>query len=987
MSDLSERIAGLSPEEQALLVKLLNKKTRVTSPERVIPQRDKSRPLPLSFAQQRLLFLAQFEGASEAYHIAGGMRLTGRLDRTALRRALDRIVARHEALRTTFSQIDGCPFQIIGLAEQGFLLQEHDFRQSADPSAELRLLAAREATQPFDLEHGPLIRGRLAQMADDEHALLFTMHHIVSDGWSMGILINELCALYQAYHNGQADPLPALPVQYADYAAWQRRYLSGDVLRRQAEYWKKALSGAPALLELPTDRVRPAEQDYAGDAVEIELDADLTRDLKALSRRHGATLFMTLLASWAALLARLSGQNDVVIGTPVANRMRAEIEPLIGFFVNTLAARIDLWGSPTVGELLARVKARTLEAQEHQDIPFEQVVEITQPLRSLAHAPIFQVVFAWQNTPEGTLDLPGLILTPMAAPHVTAQFDLSLSLQEKDQRIVGDLEYATALFDRATVRRYLGHWRTLLKAMVADETEAVDCLPLLEEAERRQILVEWNATDADYPKDRCVHELFEAQVRKNPEAIAVACGEEIISYRELDERSNRLARYLRRVGVGPEVIVAVCLERAVEMVVGLLGVLKSGGAYLPLDSSHPEDRLAAILADAKPRIVLTKEALLRQFASRAVEVVCLDRDAALVAQESDESPSNLATSGNLAYLIYTSGSTGKPKGAMIEHRSLTNAFFAWNQTYGLDSIKSHLQMANVAFDVFTGDLVRALCSGGKLALCPRDLLLCPRDLYELMRVEAVESAEFVPAVLRHLADYLEETGLRLDFMRLLVCGSDAWTAGEYRRFQSLCGRQTRLINSFGITEATIDSSYYENLDDGLLSYQPVPIGRPFANMRVYIMDERLQPLPAGVSGEIYIGGAGVGRGYSHRAELTAERFAPDPYSAEPGGRLYRTGDVGRWRADGTMEFLGRNDSQVKIRGFRIELGEIEARLTGYSGVREAVALAREGGAGGSDWWLTTPAQRSEPRRCARISHPGCPTTWSPRPMCAWSLYH
>ena len=569
---------------------------------------ERSGRVPLSFAQQRLWFLAQMEGVSEAYHIPVGLRLSGELDGAALRRALDRIVARHEALRTVFVLADGEPVQRIEAAEESrFHLVEHDLRQHSDAPGELERLIAQEAGASFDLERGPLIRGRLIRQAGNEHVLLITMHHIVSDGWSMGVLIRELSTLYGAFVHGEADPLKALSLQYADYAVWQRKWMGGEVLQEQAEYWKAALGGAPELLELPGDHARPAQQNYAGAFAGLVLDEELTTGLKELSKRHGTTLFMTLLAGWAALLGRLSGQQDVVIGTPVANRGRVEIEGLIGFFVNTLALRLDLSGSPAVGELLERVKAQTLTAQEHQDIPFEQVVEIVRPVRSLAHSPVFQVMFAWQNVSEGTLVLPGLEVKPLqSAPHVVAKFDLTLSLQEAGKSIGGGLEYATSLFEPSTVERYLEYFRTLLEGMAADDNRAIDRLPLLTEKERHQVLYGWNATAVEYPSGECIHELFEAQAGRTPEATAVVFEQESLSYAELNGRANRLAHYLRELGVKPDARVAICVERGFEMIVGLLGVLKAGGAYVPLDPGYPEERLRYMLEDSKPVVLLTQ---------------------------------------------------------------------------------------------------------------------------------------------------------------------------------------------------------------------------------------------------------------------------------------------------------------------------------------------------------------------------------------------
>ena len=586
--------------------------------------------LPLSFAQQRLWFLANQMGMSEAYHIFYGWGLKGRLDHEALRRALDRIVARHEGLRTTFISVEGEPAQRIATPEESrFHLTERDLREQINAREELDRLVREEAAAGFDLESGPLVRGRLIRMGEEEHALLITMHHIVSDGWSMGVFISELSALYRAFARGEEDPLPELGVQYADYAVWQRKWMEGEILRKQEEYWERTLAGAPSLLELPTDHPRPAEQDYAGGWIQVALDEKLSRGLKELSKRRGTTLYTTLLAGWGALLAQLSGQEDLVIGTPAANRGRMEIEGLIGFFVNTLALRLDVSGSPSVVELLKRVKGRALEAQQHQDIPFEQVVEIAQPARSLAHTPLFQVMFDWQqNAGRGGLALPGLELGPLgSSTAVVAKFDLTLSLRDVRERIVGGVEYAAALFERGTVERYVGYLRAMLEGMVAEETQAIDRLPLLPEAERRQLLYEWNATEVEYPaagsrREKLVHELFEEQVEKTPETVAVAFEDAILSYGELNERANQLAHYLRESGVGPEERVALCLERGLEMVVAVLGVLKAGGAYVPLDPAYPVERLKYMLEDSAPVALLTQGHLQELFKTTGKRCRC-----------------------------------------------------------------------------------------------------------------------------------------------------------------------------------------------------------------------------------------------------------------------------------------------------------------------------------------------------------------------------
>ena len=852
-----EDLMVIDRERLLALAQLMNSKRKSTLALPITPI-DRDRPLELSFAQQRLWFLAQFGGLSEAYHMVIGFRLIGDLDRAGLRWALDHIIARHQALRTTFSLIDGRPAQIIGPAESGFLLQEHDLRHEADAALELYQMVAREFAQPFDLQRGPLTRGRLVQMAENEHVLLLTIHHIVFDGWSMGILLDELSALYKAHHYGEAESLPELPVQYADYAAWQRQWLTGEILQRQVEYWKGALAGAPEQLTLPTDRVRPAKQDYSADVLEVELDANLARDLKALSRRHGATLYMTLLAGWAALLARHAGQDEVVIGAPVANRMRSEIEPLIGFFVNTLALRIDISGSPTVGELLARVKARTLEAQQYHDIPFEHVVEIVQPPRNLARAPVFQAMFAWQNTPKGALILPGLTITPLATPNITTLYDLSLSLQEAGQRIVGGLIYATALFDRATVCCYLRRWQTLLGAMAVNEMQAVDRLPLLDEAERHQVLVEWNATNSSYPREKRIHDLFEAQVEKSPDAIALTHKEQSLTYSRLNAQANCLAHHLRELGVGPEARVAICLERGVEMVVALLATLKAGGAYVPLDPAYPPERLAYMLEDSAPAVLLThtlaRAALPRR--SPAIPILHLDIDVAQWADQSDSNPGRFDIGPNarhLAYIVYTSGSTGLPKGAMNEHRSVVNRLLWMQQAYRLEAHDAVLQKTPFSFDVSVWEFFWPLLVGGRLVMARPDGHKDPVYLAQLIQQQEITTMHFVPSMLQAFLEY-SETSICRNLVRVICSGESLPTSLARHFYERL--PETELHNLYGPTEAAVDVTAW-NCRHGA-NGASMPIGRPIANTHIYILDPHGQPAPIGVAGELYIGGGRSG---------------------------------------------------------------------------------------------------------------------------------
>jgi amino acid adenylation domain-containing protein len=896
---------------------------------------DRGAPLPLSFAQQRLWFLEQLGGAGGTWHLRKRLRLTGELDRPALRRALDRIVARHEALRTTFPVAGGHAVQRIApVEESAFHLLEHDIAGETDGDAALRRIAAEDAAMPFGLERGPLIRGRLVRTAAGEHVLFLALHHIVTDGWSMGVLVRELGTLYGAFSRGQPDPLAPLPVQYADYAAWQRRWIEGEVLRAQGDYWRRTLSGAPELLELPADRPRPARRDHAGGFVELRLSAELTAGLKALGRRHSTTLFTTLLAGWAAVMGRLSGQRDVVIGTPAANRGRREIEGLIGFFVNTLALRVDLSGAPTVAGLLARVKARAIEAQQHQDIPFEQVVEMVQPARSLAHTPLFQVMFSWQNAPRETLALDGLQLGGAGggAEQAAAKYDLSLALREGGGGIVGGLTYASALFDRGTAQRFLGCFVRLLEEMVAGERQAVDRLELLTEAGRAQVVVEWNATAAPFPGDPCVHELFEARAAQSPDSAALVFGGESLGYGELNRRANRLAHHLGSMGVGPEDRVALCLEPSVEMVVGVLAVLKAGGAYLPLDPASPPERLRWMLRDAAPVAVLARRASAATFAGMDLPVLEMDGDAWAWAAAPDSNPPRAGLSpDHLAYVIYTSGSTGRPKGVMVPHRGVANAVQAYRSAYRIDASARVLLFAPLHFDASVLDLFTALASGAALVVGRREDLVPGDGLIALLRGQRVTHAKFTPSALLALPH------AELPDLRAIISGGEACPAEVVRRWAP--GRCFH--NGYGPTETSVRVTEIETAD----ATRPPPIGRPVANVRLYVLDALLQPVPVGVAGELHVGGVQVARGYLRRAALTAERFVPDPFGGEPGARLYRTGDLCRWLADGTIEFIGRNDAQVKVRGFRVEPGEVEAWLAGHPAVREAAVVAREDRAG------------------------------------------
>jgi amino acid adenylation domain-containing protein len=944
MREMQSQLTVVEKEQLLKLAKAFGFQSKTTSLQPITPA-ERSGSLPLSFAQQRMWFLAQqMQGVSRANHVCLSVRLTGRLDRWALRQALDRIVARHEALRTTFEEINGDPRQwIIPADESRFRLVEEDLCEAMDPQNELDHLVKQEFFTSFDLKNDPLIRGRLIREGEESHVLLITMHHIVSDGLSMGVLIKELSVLYRAYMRGEEDPLPELKIQYGDYAIWQRKWMEGDALREHTKYWEETLAGAPPLLELPTDYARPAVQDYTGGWVGFDLDEKLTRGLRELSKRHGMTLYMTLLAGWGALLARLSGQDDIVIGTPVANRDRVEIEGLIGFFVNTLALRLDISGSPKVDEFLERVKRQSLAAQQHQDMPFEQVVEIARPVRTLAHSPLLQTGFSWQNAAVGEIAFEGLMVSYLhTAIHRVAKLDLTLLLQDAGMRIVGGLEYATALFERLTVERFTEYFRALLEAMVADSTQVVGRLSILTDIERDRILREWNATEIEYSEKRCIHELFEEQVKRTPDAVAVVFEEASLSYGELNRQANRLAHYLRGIGVGPEARVGICAERSLDIVVGLLGVLKAGGAYVPLDPAYPVERLQYMVEDSKPVVVLTQGEHRGAFGALNEEMPVVDLSAGQWQEQPEWNPDRSGVGlspENVAYVIYTSGSTGMAKGVMVEHRHLSNYVAAIGEKLGLKEGWSYGLVSTFAADLGNTALFPSLARGGKLHVIPARETTDSDRFDRYCSEQGIDCLKITPS---HFQALLGEGG-QADRIprRRLVFGGEALSRELVATVRGLRA-ECHIYNHYGPTECTVGALSEEMAQGSALAHKrAMPLGRPLGNIKVYILDEDLNLAPTGAVGEIYIGGAGVARGYDNRAELTAERFVGDPFAGDEGARMYKTGDMGRWLGDGTIEFLGRNDFQVKIRGYRIELGEIEARLREHEAVRDAVVIARE----------------------------------------------
>ncbi|WP_445305063.1 amino acid adenylation domain-containing protein [Microcoleus sp. Pol12B4] len=895
---------------------------------------------PTSFAQQRLWFIDQFEPGNPFYNLPAAVLLEGRLNVGVLELSFKEIVRRHEALRTTFATVDGQPVQVVG-ENFNFGLQVLDLQQLAETEREekVKQLAAEEASKPFDLTKGPLLRASLLQLDAEESVLLLTLHHIIFDGWSIGVFLQELAALYEAFAIGKPSPLPELSIQYADFAIWQREWLAGDRLQTQLNYWKKQLSGAPPLLELPADRPRPPVQTYRGAKESFLIPRTLRSALKKLSRQENATLFMTLLAAFKTLLYRYTGQADIPVGSPIANRNRAEIQGLIGFFVNSLVLRTDLSGTPTFRQLLARIREVSLEAYAHQDLPFEKLVEELQPDRNLSYNPLFQVAFVLQTPPVAAESIAGLNLTLLDVENQTAKVDLTLYLEEKQEEISGQFEYSTDLFDAVTIRRMAGHFLTLLQGIAANPERRIEELPLLGEKERHQLLVEWNDTRADYPSDRCIHKLFEAQVARNPDAIAVVFEDQKLTYGELNKRANQVAHYLQKLGVKPEVLVGICVERSLEMAIGILGILKAGGAYVPLDPGYPPERLVFMLKDAQTPVLLTQKHLVEKLPEVGTSAICLDADWQAIARQKEENITVAVTAENLAYVIYTSGSTGKPKGAANTHKGICNRLLWMQDAYELTASDRVLQKTPFSFDVSVWELFWPLLTGARLIIARPEGHRDGFYLVELIPGQQITTLHFVPSMLQL---FLEEPGL--DFchcLKRVITSGEALSFELQERFFNRLNAE--LHNLYGPTEAAVDVSFWACTRQRYPGI--VPIGRPIANTQLYILDRYLQPLPIGVPGELHIGGAGLARGYLNRPELTAQKFIPNPFSNSPDARLYKTGDRARYLPDGNIEYLGRIDSQVKMRGYRIELGEIEETLRQHCAVRDAAAIARDDGSG------------------------------------------
>jgi amino acid adenylation domain-containing protein/non-ribosomal peptide synthase protein (TIGR01720 family) len=941
-TEIAKRIAELPLEKRTLLFQQLQKQREKAPPPEsaLIPRQSRAAEThPLSFAQKRLWFLNQFEPESPEYNIPQAYRIEGELEPEVMQRALREIVRRHETLRTTFRSVEGEPAQVIAQVvdmEVPYVDARLRVGDPADAWQEALRLAAADAREPFDLTLGPLMRAKLFRTGAREHLLYHNVHHIAYDGWSMGIFARELAAVYDAFAAGLPSPLPELGVQYLDFAVWQRDWLTGEVLARQLAYWRRQLASVPPL-ELPTDRPRPAVRTYNGAALPLGIGDRLSQDLKSFAQREGSTLFIVLMAALKALLHHWSTQEDVAVGTLIANRPRPEIEGLIGFFANSLVLRTDLSGDPAFRELLGREREVSLDAYAHQDLPFEKLVEELNPPRDLARTPLFQVMLILLNAPGEAMDLPGLKLRPMEIDSRTSKMEMTLYLTETSAGVDGFIEYNTDLFDPSTLERLTAHYQRVLETAVARPGMRLSELPLLSADEQRQVLCDWNATAAEVPATT-VHGWIEQRVRQAPGATAVEFEGSLLTYGELDARANRLARHLRRLGVSAETLVGLAMERSLDMLVGVLAVLKAGGAYVPLDPEYPQERLTYMLESSRAPVLLTQERLLARLpasGARAGAIVAIDRDAAIIAAESadpiDGGNGSVAPE-NVAYVIYTSGSTGKPKGVQIPHGAVVNFLSSMSRQPGLTSADTLLAVTTLSFDIAGLELYLPLVVGARLVLASRETAQAGELLAGLMARCGVTAMQATPATWRLLlaAGWAGSRDLKI------LCGGEALPRDLANQLLGACGS---LWNVYGPTEATIWSTL-----DRVVPTGPITIGRPLDNTEIYLLSRRLKPVPVGVPGELLIGGDGLARGYRGRPDLTAERFIPHPFAAlrdEPGARLYRTGDLARHLPDGRIELLGRIDHQVKVRGFRIELGDIEAALGQHPAVAQAVVVARE----------------------------------------------
>ncbi|VAW42567.1 Polyketide synthase modules and related proteins, partial [hydrothermal vent metagenome] len=937
-------ISNLSDTKQALLAQRLQKARAKENKPQAIGQRPEDARTSLSFSQRRLWFLSQWQPDNPAYNIRSVLRLVGHLNVDALHQAFNEIMHRHKVLQMIYKASDasgdGEPIQTIH-PNPSLDLQVTDLSMmpADEREKELRRLATEEIHRPFDIATELPIRISLLQLAAREHVLILTIHHIATDDWSWRILIDELMVYYRGFSEDQPALLPDLPIQYADFAHWQRHWLQENVLDKQLHYWKKQLHNVPTVMDLPTDRPHPPLRTHAGAHHTFYLPHPLSQSVQELSQQVGITPFMLLLTAFQLLLQRYTGQDDIVIGSPIAGRNRSEVEGLIGFFVNTLLFRTNLSGNPRVCDLLHRVRDMTLEAYDHQDLPFEKLVEELQPERSLSHTPLFQVLFNYHNAPRTTLMLPDLRVEGMNIESNTAKFDLSLAVVETDRGIRGTLTYNVDLFNLDTMQRMVGHFTTLLEGMVADPNQHLSDLPLLTPFETEQ-LKEWQGSDVAYPQLACVHEMFEAQVAKTPTNTAVTFEGQSYTYQELNQRANQLAHHLQKLGVKPDMRIGLFVERSLDILVGMLGILKAGGAYVPIDPIYPPDRIRFMLEDVQAQILLTQADLSPNLPDLgSIEIICLDRDWSTIAQNSGENLPIMVDPANLMYLLFTSGSTGQPKGVAVEHRNFLNYIQGLLRRLDVPSGLSYAIVSTFAADLGATNVFGALCSGGQLHIISYERAADPPALADYFRRHPIDVMKLVPSHFEALQAFAGSEPY-IPHERLIFAGEACpWeTIAQVRDARPDCVIQ----NHYGPTETVVSALNFPLPDAPLESHTTtVPLGRPFGNVRAYILDAQMRLLPIGVPGELYLGGPGVSRGYLNRPARTAQSFVPDPWGEEAGARLYRTGDRVRYLPDGNIEFLGRLDHQVKIRGYRVELGEIEALIIENAAVQDVAVSLRE----------------------------------------------
>jgi len=948
MSDDSARAApgGLSEAARALLRDRGGVRRTDASSTRVVVRGSDAADAPLSSFQESIWFVSRLDEGRGLYNVPTRVRLQGKLDVQALERSLAEIFRRHEILRSRVKAVGDCECQSV-MTDYTFSLAVVDIRELAEPARSERLsgLAYAEAGKPFDLTTGPFARATLICPGPDEHVLLFTPHHVAFDGWSVSVFYHELSALYDAFAAGKASPLSELTIQYADFAAHQRKRLQSPAVEADLAYWEKQLAGAPPLLELPSDRPRSNSSGYTAHNASIVIEPALAERLHALARANGATLFMTMLAAYQTLLSRLSGTDDVVVGIPLAGRTSVETESLLGCFINMLPLRMRIGREITFRELLANVRDASLEAYSHQESPFEALVERLQPKRIPGRSPVAQVLFNFRNTPPLRAEFGGLRAVIEPAPISSMLSEFEIDIVERPEGISCVALYRADLFDDETVARWLGHFRTLLEAIVDHPDERVSRLPLMSESERQHIVADWNANSTPPDYETCVHKLVEAQVRRTPDAIAVVAGCTSLTYAELNSRANRLARDLAARGVGPDVVVGVCMEPCADVIIALLAVLKAGGAYVPLDPAHPADRLAYMVSDSDASIVLTHSGLIQRLGAISVLTICMDTQQAVpgseTGQDADEIDSQSAvTPDDIVYVAYTSGSTGRPKGAMNTHRGVCNFLLRTLHQYHIGSADVALHRTRLSFDPSVREIFGALISGARILVAGTDEQGDPDQLVRLIHEHGVTVMGIVPSLLGLLLE-VPDVATRAASLRVVTCGGEAMSVGLMERFHSVLA--TSLNNHYGPSEAAVSGTRWVCERETLRHV--VPIGRPYCNVYVYILDREGEPVPVGVTGELYLGGVGVGRGYRNHPELTAERFVPDGFCGKPGSRMYRTGDLARFDANGVIEFLGRADNQLKLHGIRIEPGEIEAVLMSIDGVRECAVIAREDQAG------------------------------------------